>query len=203
LPIYFISSRIIEWASELQTSWYPTFYQTPPPQFYWAPNKMLWQSLDMQQAASALVFVMGAVIFYHLFHTCTQLRHIPGPLIARFTDVHRYVLARGGLIHLYQTRAHQRYGPVVRFGPNLVLICDPEAIPTVFHMRNGFAKACYTLPSKAPSFSASLRPVSLCLWMQKSSNKSRVKCIAPSGHGPLMARSRRSSARRTMQPIGR
>ncbi|GIJ83167.1 hypothetical protein Asppvi_001686 [Aspergillus pseudoviridinutans] len=105
---------------------------------------MLWESLDKQQAVSVLALGISTVLVYHLFCTYWQLQHIPGPLIAKFSDFHRFILARRGLIHLYQACAHQRFGPVVRFGPNLVSICDPEAIHTIFNLRTGFAKACHS-----------------------------------------------------------
>jgi hypothetical protein len=103
---------------------------------------MLWESLDKQQAVTMLALGISMVLAYHLFHTHWQLQNIPGPLFAKFTNLHRFVLVRCGFIHLYQAKAHQRHGPIVRFGPNMVSICDPEAIHTIFHMRSGFVKAC-------------------------------------------------------------
>lgn len=103
----------------------------------------MWESLDKQQALPILVLGISVVLITHLFYTYRKLRHIPGPLIAKFTDLHRFFLARNRLIHVYQSLAHQRYGPAVRFGPNLVSICDPEAIQTIFSLRGGFPKVCH------------------------------------------------------------
>ncbi|OOQ88637.1 putative cytochrome P450 [Penicillium brasilianum] len=101
----------------------------------------MWESTDKQQALPILVLGISVVLITHLVYTYRKLRHIPGPLIAKFTDLHRFFLARNRLIHLYQSLAHQRYGPAVRFGPNLVSICDPEAIQTIFSLRGGFPKS--------------------------------------------------------------
>lgn len=103
---------------------------------------MLLESLERQQPLAVLVLGVTTILVYHLYRTYSQLQHIPGPLIAKFTNFHRFLLARRGRLHLYQDRAHQRYGPAVRFGPNLVCICDPEAIQTIFNLRGGFPKVC-------------------------------------------------------------
>lgn len=103
---------------------------------------MLLESLDMQQPLVVLILGITTILFYHLYRTYSQLQHIPGPLIAKFTNFYRFFLARHGRLHLHQDRAHQRYGPAVRFGPNVVCICDPEAIQTIFNLRGGFSKVC-------------------------------------------------------------
>ncbi|KAF4164799.1 hypothetical protein CNMCM6936_008766 [Aspergillus lentulus] len=102
---------------------------------------MLWESLDTQQALAVLVIGITTVLVYHLYRTYSHLQHIPGPFVAKFTNFYRFILARRGFLHLYQTLAHRRYGPAVRFGPNLVCICDPEAIQTIFNLRGGFPKS--------------------------------------------------------------
>lgn len=103
---------------------------------------MIWESLDRQQPKPLVALILGvaAVLVFHLYRTYARLKHFPGPLAAKFTNFHRFRLARRGRLHLYQTRAHQQYGPAVRFGPNLVCICDPEAIQTIFNLRGGFPK---------------------------------------------------------------
>ncbi|UZP36261.1 hypothetical protein NXS19_004077 [Fusarium pseudograminearum] len=102
---------------------------------------MLWEFLDKQQALAVLAIGFSSVLIYHLAQNYRRLQHIPGPLVAKLTDIHRFMLVRSGFIHLYQASAHERYGTAVRFGPNLVSICDPEAIQDVFNMRNGFNKS--------------------------------------------------------------
>lgn len=168
--------------------------------------KTMWDFLEKQQVASALAFAIGTALVCYLLSTSLHLRKIPGPFIAKFTDIHRYVLARGGLIHLYQTQAHQKYGPVVRFGTNMVSICDPEAISTVFHMRNGFKKACDTVLIQSPLFHFTSLHCQLLPFTCRLNNgltKSRVICIVLSGHGLLMDHSRLCLARRTTRQTGR
>lgn len=103
---------------------------------------MLSEFLNTKQELAALFAGITAVLVYQLYRTYSRLKHIPGPFIAKFTNLYRFILARRGFLHLYLDVAHKRYGPAVRFGPNLVCICDPEAIPTIFNHRGGFPKAC-------------------------------------------------------------
>ncbi|KAF5589033.1 cytochrome P450 monooxygenase [Fusarium subglutinans] len=103
---------------------------------------MRWEFLDKQQAALVLALGITSILIHHLFSKYYRLYHIPGPLIAKLTDLHRFFCVRSGFIHLYHAKAHERYGPVVRFGPNMVSVCDPDAIQMIFHKRNGFDKAC-------------------------------------------------------------
>lgn len=103
---------------------------------------MLWESLDKPKPLAVLIFGITTLLVWHIYRTYARLRHFPGPFIAKFTNFHRFLLARHGRLHLYQDRAHQQYGSAVRFGPNLVCICDPEAIPTIFNLRGGFPKVC-------------------------------------------------------------
>ncbi|KAJ5814448.1 uncharacterized protein N7503_001198 [Penicillium pulvis] len=102
---------------------------------------MLLEPLDMQRPLVVLILGITTILLYHIYRTYSQLQHIPGPLLAKFTNFYRFFLARHGRLHLHQDRAHQRYGPAVRFGPNLVCICDPEAIQTIFNLRGGFSKS--------------------------------------------------------------
>jgi hypothetical protein len=44
--------------------------------------------------------------------------------------------------HLILQDMHEKYGDVVRIGPNMVSFSNPKAIPTVYPMRPGFPKVC-------------------------------------------------------------
>ncbi|EPE27455.1 Cytochrome P450 [Glarea lozoyensis ATCC 20868] len=51
--------------------------------------------------------------------------------------------------HLILQEMHEKYGEVVRIGPNMVSFCNPEVIPIVYPTRQGFPKS---------DFYATLRP---------------------------------------------
>ena len=77
---------------------------------------------------------------YRLFRTYWSLKHIPGPFWARFTNLQRVSWVRSKRSHEIHANLHDKYGDLVRFGPNMVCISDPAAIATVYPMRPGFPK---------------------------------------------------------------
>jgi hypothetical protein len=156
---------------------------------------MLWELLKTKQELAALVVGIIAVILFHLYRTYSRLRQIPGPFIAKFTNFYRFFLARRGFLHLYLDLAHQRYGPAVRFGPNLVCICDPEAIPTIFNLRGGFPKACNIHLRQHVSL-----PMCGC---EGSSFQNRAICTVPSDHIPPTVYSSPSSRQQMTRRIDR
>ncbi|KAI1375397.1 putative benzoate 4-monooxygenase cytochrome P450 [Hypoxylon crocopeplum] len=96
-----------------------------------------------------LVLGIGVALVFQAFRTWWPLRHIPGPLFAKITNLQRVWWVKTGRAHLIHEQIHQKYGEVVRIGPNMVSISNPEAIPTVYPMRPGFPKS---------DFYATLRP---------------------------------------------
>ena len=151
--------------------------------------------MNTKRELAALIFGITAVLVYHLYHTYSRLKHIPGPFVAKFTNFYRFFLARRGFLHLYLDAAHKRYGPAVRFGPNLVCICDPEAIQTIFNHRGGFPKACNPHLRQAVSL-----PM---LWMQSSSDQYRAICTVLFDHILPTAYSSPSSRQQTTRRIDR
>ncbi|KLP13261.1 pisatin demethylase cytochrome P450 [Fusarium fujikuroi] len=68
------------------------------------------------------------------------LRHIPGPWLARYTTLYRLSLVyKGDSPRQYQL-LHEKYGPIVRTGPNHVSTSDPAMIPVVYGIGKNFQK---------------------------------------------------------------
>ncbi len=89
---------------------------------------------------SAAILSALLVVLYHVVRSKQyHLDHIPGPLVARYTDAWRAYKAwkfnhfKDGVN--YQTELLGKYGDVVRIGPNTVLVLDPEAINSVLGFR--------------------------------------------------------------------
>ncbi|KAL5358187.1 cytochrome P450 [Aspergillus floccosus] len=70
-----------------------------------------------------------------------RLSHVPGPFPAKFTNIQRVWWVKSGRAHEYHRKMHARYGKLVRFGPNMVSISDPQAMSTVYPHRPGFLKS--------------------------------------------------------------
>ena len=92
---------------------------------------------------SAIASAASILLLYlciSLFRTYWKLRDVPGPLWAKFTDLQRMFWVRTMRAQEIHQEAHQKYGDCVRFGPNMVSIDDPAAIPILYPMRPGFPK---------------------------------------------------------------
>ncbi|KAF8336835.1 cytochrome P450 [Cantharellus anzutake] len=57
---------------------------------------------------------------------------IPGPLMARLSDLWLYRAATSGRRSILVHELHKRYGPFVRIAPNHISISDPDAIREVY-----------------------------------------------------------------------
>ena len=73
----------------------------------------------------------------------SRLRPIPGPVLAKITDLWRASHAYGGRIDLKNVQLHRKYGTVVQVGPNCVSISDPNLIRTIYSTRNSWKKVGY------------------------------------------------------------
>ncbi|KAK3988391.1 cytochrome P450 [Cladorrhinum sp. PSN332] len=80
-----------------------------------------------------IAIITASVIWYFIsaIHAWYRLRHIPGPRLASFTYTWFGLwMWRGKITHIL-TKIHEKYGPLVRIGPNALLVSDPD---TLFHI---------------------------------------------------------------------
>lgn len=68
----------------------------------------------------------------------TPLRTIPGPILASFTRLPRLISVAWGSPHERDIRLHEKYGPLVRMGPDLV--GDPQEINKIYGTSTNFKK---------------------------------------------------------------
>ncbi len=87
--------------------------------------------------AFILTFALRSVFSWY------RLRHIPGPLLPSLTNLPRVFWVKTGQSQNYHRQLHQKYGEVVRMGPNMVSISNPEVIPILYPTRPGFPKVRY------------------------------------------------------------
>ncbi|KAJ4005613.1 hypothetical protein NW752_002448 [Fusarium irregulare] len=73
----------------------------------------------------------------------SPLRHIPGPFLARFTDLWYFWNVRNGSFEDVNLDLHKKYGPIVRYGPNRYSINDPEAAKVIYGLGNHFPKSSW------------------------------------------------------------
>lgn len=78
------------------------------------------------------------------------LHQYPGPVLARFTDLWRFLDVYNRRPDITHIKLHQKHGDVVRLGPKTLSFSDPAAIKTIYGLNKGFVKVCY-LPTAQTS----------------------------------------------------
>ena len=88
-----------------------------------------------------VVTVVGSLaLVVWRFYVWWKLRHIAGPFLASLTNFTRMRWVTTKRAHLIHQQLHNKYGDVVRMGPNMVSIGNPSAISAIYPMRQGFVK---------------------------------------------------------------
>ncbi|KAI0421421.1 putative benzoate 4-monooxygenase cytochrome P450 [Xylaria grammica] len=91
--------------------------------------------LESLSVAFLLTFTLRSILSWY------RLSHIPGPLLPSLTNIPRVFWVKTGQSQNYHQKLHQKYGEVVRMGPNMVSISNPEVIPILYPTRPGFPKS--------------------------------------------------------------
>ena len=68
------------------------------------------------------------------------IANVPGPFCAAYTDLWRFFVVWGGRAERTHIQLHDKYGPLVRLGPNSVSISDPEAIKVIYGLASTYVK---------------------------------------------------------------
>ena len=92
------------------------------------------------QLASLAAAVTFGVLLFRSVTSYLRLRQVPGPFLAAWTNFPRVSWVLSKRAHEIHIGLHERYGDLVRFGPNMVSVADPREIPTIYPMRPGFVK---------------------------------------------------------------
>ncbi|PVH76614.1 cytochrome P450-like protein [Cadophora sp. DSE1049] len=69
------------------------------------------------------------------------INHIPGPLLASFTDYWRLFVVWGRRPEATHIKLHEKYGDLVRIGPKMVLVADWEAAKKIYALNAGYVKS--------------------------------------------------------------
>ncbi|KAI8255633.1 hypothetical protein K4K56_007815 [Colletotrichum sp. SAR 10_98] len=98
--------------------------------------------MSAQLVLAAAAFALLAQILYSLVRWIrSPLRSVPGPSLARFTDFWYFRRLKQGGFEKVNQRLHERYGPIVRYGPNRYSINDAEALKTIYGHGTEFQKS--------------------------------------------------------------
>lgn len=92
--------------------------------------------------AILLTYLLPVVFLISLLRNLFLLQNIPGPIIARFTNLYRTLLVYKRNAHEEQLRLHKRYGNLVRLGPDCVSVSGSHTyIPQIYGIGKGLVKS--------------------------------------------------------------
>jgi hypothetical protein len=100
------------------------------------------------------VYVLSLVLSVTLYRVSPfhPLSRFPGPFFARISRVWWSYACRAGHQHILLQRLHDKYGDVVRVGPNQLSFREASTIPAIFGARSSWVKH----PSQSWSFFAAV-----------------------------------------------
>lgn len=104
---------------------------------------------------AVLVAAVVAVQLVLAVRTYWRLSHIPGSFLARFTNIPRFLWVRSNRAHEVHLEQHRRYGPIVRFGPNMVSVSSPAEVGNIYRfskpwLKSDFYQALLMKPNGKP-----------------------------------------------------
>lgn len=76
-----------------------------------------------------LTYTITTIIYRLFFH---PLRKVPGPFLAKFTELWRTGKYFAGDWHDEILKLHRQYGPIVRLSPNEVSFVDKDALVQIY-----------------------------------------------------------------------
>ncbi|KAF4948628.1 hypothetical protein FGADI_9532 [Fusarium gaditjirri] len=100
-------------------------------------------SLLPQAGLTWLPYIIAALFTWFLLSSALswyRLRHIPGPFFGKFSYLWVAYITITGTQHNHLVNLKQSYGPIVRVGPNEVLVDDPDLIRKVSSTKNAYTK---------------------------------------------------------------
>jgi hypothetical protein len=94
--------------------------------------------------ADNILFVLAFLLSFIFIFRCLNddLASIPGPFLARFSDLWRLWIVLQGRSQETLLELHRKYGTVVRIGPDCIDVSDPEAVEPILGIGNRLQKVC-------------------------------------------------------------
>jgi hypothetical protein len=96
---------------------------------------------SLLQALSLGLLAVAADLVWKYIHS--PIKNIPGPFLAKFTNLWRLVNVYNGRAELTERQLHEQYGTAVRLGPNIVSLSDPKLLRTIYSTHGDFLKVSF------------------------------------------------------------
>lgn len=91
-----------------------------------------------------------------LLRSYLRLAHIPGPFAAGWTNLPRFSWVLSFKAHDIHTALHRKYGPLVRFGPNMVSVGDPKEVGHIYGFTDPWMKVVLLLSAHRANTNSSV-----------------------------------------------
>ena len=105
-------------------------------------NKETSPSTSVTMFFLLLTYCLPLVLINHLLKNYYSLRSIPGPILARLTNLYRAYLVYNRSAHENHLRLHKTYGNLVRLGPQCVSVTGSSTfIPQIYGIGKGLVKS--------------------------------------------------------------
>jgi hypothetical protein len=75
--------------------------------------------------------------------TWFQHSYIPGPLLCSITNLPRLLWVRTGKAHIIHIQLHEKYGNLVRLGPNNISVGDAREVSKIYGVTANLRKVSY------------------------------------------------------------
>ncbi|KAL4921495.1 hypothetical protein BDW62DRAFT_208463 [Aspergillus aurantiobrunneus] len=94
-------------------------------------------------APNYLIYILPSLLVLYLVQQYLHngLHRYPGPVLAKFTNLWRFLDVRGRRPETTHIALHRQYGDVVRLGPNTLSFASPSAIKVIYGLNKGFTKS--------------------------------------------------------------
>lgn len=119
-----------------------TFVRPPLSEFRAEDRRIVAIMLDLPQTTILILLLLSLIWIASLVRVRFRpgLRSIPGPRLAAYSRFWNVKNAASGDSHKSFQRLHEKYGKVVRVGPNHVALSDPAMIPIIYGTNNRYLK---------------------------------------------------------------
>ncbi|KAK3334090.1 cytochrome P450 [Cercophora scortea] len=113
---------VINTAAPSLSAWFPSSWYT---------------AVGLVPAVAVLWYILSSVVAWY------RLRHFPGPFFASFSYLWFARLTWRGNVHRDIVVEQEKYGPVMRSGPNQLLVHDPDTLWHINSMRSGYGRSVW------------------------------------------------------------
>ncbi|KAI3318433.1 cytochrome P450 [Xylariaceae sp. AK1471] len=105
----------------------------------WTLNSALLSS-NISFTASIILSISIVWYAFSAVRAWHRLRQFPGPSFASFSYLWGYFTMSTGRMHLRLAEEQEKYGPIMRIGPNELLVFDPQILWHINNVRSSYGR---------------------------------------------------------------